>query len=90
LPIGGLKEKVLAAHRFRITHLIIPVENEKDIPEIPENVRKDINFYPAATMEDVIKHSFDKELKIKKKSTPKKVKRTSKNSSKQPSASRLN
>jgi ATP-dependent Lon protease len=90
LPIGGLKEKVLAAHRFRITHLIIPVENEKDIPEIPENVRKDINFYPATTMEDVIKHSFDKKLKIKKKFLQKKTKRSSKTSSKQPSASRLN
>ena len=75
LPIGGLKEKVLAAHRFRITHLIIPVENEKDIPDIPENVRKDINFYPATTMDDVIKHSFNKKLKIKTKPTAKKAKR---------------
>lgn len=90
LPIGGLKEKVIAAHRFRITHLIIPVENEKDISEIPENIRKDIKFYPATTMEAVIKHSFDKKFKINKKLTPKKAKRVSKTSSKQPSASRLN
>src|SRR6185295_3549826 len=42
LPIGGLKEKVLAAHRGGITHVIIPAENEKDIDEIPPNVRKAI------------------------------------------------
>ncbi|MBT3924075.1 MAG: AAA family ATPase, partial [Nitrospina sp.] len=90
LPIGGLKEKVLAAHRLQIRHLIIPVENEKDIPEIPENVRKDIQFYPATTMDDVIKHSFDKKFKIKKKPTPKKAQRTAKTSRKQPAASRLN
>ncbi len=84
LPIGGLKEKVLAAHRFRITHLIIPVENEKDIPDIPENVRKGLQFYPATTMDDVIKHSFDKKIKLKKKPAPKKTKTVPKTSSKQP------
>ncbi len=84
LPIGGLKEKVLAAHRFRITHLIIPVENEKDIPDIPENVRKGLQFYPATTMDDVIKHSFDKKIKLKKKPAPKKTKPVPKTSSKQP------
>lgn len=90
LPIGGLKEKVLAAHRFRITHLIIPVENEKDIPDIPENVRKDIKFYPATTMDEVLKYAFDSKLKLKKKPAAKKAKKVSKTSSKQPAASRLN
>ncbi len=89
LPIGGLKEKVLAAHRFRITHLIIPVENEKDIPDIPENVRKGLQFYPATTMDDVIKHSFDKKIKLKKKPVPKKTKTVPKTSSRQPGV-RLN
>lgn len=89
LPIGGLKEKVLAAHRFRITHLIIPVENEKDIPDIPENVRKELQFYPATTMDDVIKHSFDKKIKLKKKPVPKKTKTVPKTSSRQPGV-RLN
>jgi ATP-dependent Lon protease len=89
LPIGGLKEKVLAAHRYGITHIIIPVENEKDVPEIPENIRKEIQFFPATTMDDVIKHSFDKKFKTKKKNAAKKArKRTS--SSKQPSISQLN
>ncbi len=89
LPIGGLKEKVLAAHRFRVTHLIIPMENEKDIPDIPENVRKGLQFYPSATMDDVIKHSFDKKIKLKKKPAPKKTKTVPKTSSKQ-SGLRLN
>jgi len=90
LPIGGLKEKVLAAHRFGIKNLIIPVENEKDIPDIPENVRKGIEFFPATTMDDVIKHSFHKKFKIKKKPATKKTRRkTPKTSSKQPSL-RLN
>jgi ATP-dependent Lon protease len=90
LPIGGLKEKVLAAHRLRITHLIIPVENEKDISDIPENVRKDIMFYPSNTMDDVLKYSFEKKFKVKKKPTANKTKATPKTSSKQPAASRLN
>ena len=89
LPIGGLKEKVLAAHRFGIKNLIIPVENEKDIPEIPENVRKNIKFFPATTMDDVIKHSFAKKFKNKKKpAIPKTRKRTP--VSKHPSISQLN
>ncbi len=90
LPIGGLKEKVLAANRLNITHLIIPMENEKDIPDIPENVRKGIVFYTATTMDDVLKHSFNKKFKIKKKTATNKTKATSKTSSKQPPASRLN
>ncbi len=84
LPIGGLKEKVLAAHRHGIHNLIIPIENEKDIPDIPEKIRKGFQFFPVTTMDEVIVHSFDKKIKLKKKSIPKKNKRTSKNSSKQP------
>ncbi len=89
LPIGGLKEKVMAAHRFGITSIIIPVENAKDIPDIPENVRKHIQFHPATTMDDVIKHAFHKKIKLKKKPTPKTAKKTSKTAPKRPSL-RLN
>ena len=89
LPIGGLKEKVLAAHRHGILNLIIPIENEKDIPDIPQNIRKGIQFFPVTTMDEVIAHSFDKKIKRKKKPAQKKTKRTIKNSSKQP-ALRLN
>ena len=90
LPIGGLKEKVLAAHRHGIHNLIIPVENEKDLADIPENIRKKIHFFPATTMDDVIQHSFDKKFKIKKKKQAvRKTKKPSKTATKQPSL-RLN
>ena len=61
-----------------------------DIPDIPENVRKGILFYPATTMDDVLKHSFNKKFKVKKKTATNKTKATSKSSGKQPPASRLN
>jgi ATP-dependent Lon protease len=54
LPIGGLKEKVIAAKRNRIRDIIIPRANEVDIADIPERVRRDISFHPVGTMEEVI------------------------------------
>jgi ATP-dependent Lon protease len=53
LPIGGLKEKVLAAHRAQIRHVILPKENEKDLDKIPEYVRNEMIFHPVTTMEEV-------------------------------------
>ncbi len=55
LPIGGLKEKVLAAHRAGIDTVIVPMENRKDIDEIPENVKSQIKFVFAADMDIVLK-----------------------------------
>jgi len=54
LPIGGLKEKVLAAHRAGIDTVIIPEDNRKDIEDIPENVRKGIRFVPVMNMDEVL------------------------------------
>lgn len=54
LPIGGLKEKALAALRAGITHIIIPLENEKDLVDIPEELRKQITFHPVGHMDEVI------------------------------------
>ena len=53
LPIGGLKEKVLAAHRAEMKHVILPKENEKDLEKIPEYVRNEMIFHPVSTMEEV-------------------------------------
>ena len=53
LPIGGLKEKALAARRIGIKNVIIPIGNEKDIEEIPETVRKDVKFYPVERVDEV-------------------------------------
>jgi ATP-dependent Lon protease len=53
LPIGGLKEKVLGAHRAGITTIILPKENEADMEDIPEDVRKSLTFHPVSTLEEV-------------------------------------
>ncbi len=55
LPIGGLKEKVLAAHRAGIDTIIVPAENKKDIDEIPDNVKSQLKFVFAANMDIVLK-----------------------------------
>jgi ATP-dependent Lon protease len=55
LPVGGIKEKMLAAHRAGIKTVIMPKENEKDLHDIPEKVRKDITFHFVDRMMDVIK-----------------------------------
>jgi len=54
LPIGGLKEKLLAAHRGGIKHVIIPEENRKDIAEIPDNVLRKLKIHPVETIEQVL------------------------------------
>jgi ATP-dependent Lon protease len=58
LPIGGLKEKVLAANRAGIKKIIIPIENEKDLEEIPQNVSKKIEFVLAGNMDEVLEHAL--------------------------------
>jgi len=55
LPIGGVKEKVLAAKRAGIKTLILPKENKKDLEEIPAELRKDLTFIFASELSDVIK-----------------------------------
>ncbi len=57
LPIGGLKEKAMAAYKAGIRNVIIPKDNERDITEIDETVSKHINFIPVSTIEEVIKLS---------------------------------
>jgi ATP-dependent Lon protease len=54
LPIGGLKEKMIAAHRGGIDTLIIPKENEKDLVEIPPNVKRNLVIIPVEHMDQVL------------------------------------
>jgi ATP-dependent Lon protease len=54
LPVGGIKEKVLAAHRAGIRQVILPSENEKDLRDIPQSVRRDLSIVFASRMEDVL------------------------------------
>jgi len=63
LPIGGLKEKLLAAHRAGIKKVLIPFENKKDLVEIPEVIKKNIEIVCVKNVEDVLKHALTKELK---------------------------
>lgn len=58
LPIGGLKEKVIAAHRAGIKTIILPIDNKKDIEDIPENIREALKFICAEDMRTVIKNAL--------------------------------
>jgi ATP-dependent Lon protease len=58
LPIGGLKEKLLAAHRGGITTVLIPHENEKDLVEIPKNIKDKLTIVPVRWIEEVLKYSL--------------------------------
>jgi ATP-dependent Lon protease len=62
LPIGGLKEKMLAAHRQGIFELILPKENEKDLADIPENIRKEMKLHFANSMDEVLKVALEREI----------------------------
>ena len=63
LPIGGLKEKLLAAHRAGIKKVLIPFENKKDLVEVPEVIKKNIEIIPVKNVDEVLKHALTKELK---------------------------
>ena len=63
LPIGGLKEKLLAAHRAGIKKVLIPFENKKDLVEIPEIIKKNIEIICVKSVDEVLKHALTKELK---------------------------
>ncbi len=55
LPIGGVKQKVLAAHRMGLKEVILPRRNEKDLDDVPESVREAMTFHLASQVDDVLK-----------------------------------
>jgi ATP-dependent Lon protease len=59
LPIGGVKEKLLAAHRSGIKNVIIPVENVKDLKEIPDNIKQDLNIKPVRWIDEVLSSALN-------------------------------
>jgi len=63
LAIGGLKEKLLAAHRAGIKHVIIPKDNEKNLVDIPQKIKDEIKITPVETADEVLKIALTKELK---------------------------
>ena len=62
LPIGGLKEKLLAALRGGIQTVLIPKDNEKDLAEIPENVKRGLEIIPVTTVDEVLDHALVQKL----------------------------
>src|SRR5271165_4567293 len=62
LPIGGLKEKLLAAHRHNIFEVLLPKDNEKDLADIPENIRKDMKLLTVSSMDEVLKLALEREI----------------------------
>ncbi len=59
LPIGGVKEKVLAAHRAGIKNIILPIDNKKDLADIPAPVRRNLRFIPVNHMDEVLDHTLN-------------------------------
>ncbi|CEG57411.1 endopeptidase La [Legionella fallonii] len=66
LPIGGLKEKLLAAHRGGIKHVIIPEENVKDLEEIPDNVLRKLKIHPVKTIDQVLELALQRSPWVEK------------------------
>jgi ATP-dependent Lon protease len=54
LPIGGVKQKVLAAHRAGLREVILPLRNEGDLDDVPEQVREEMTFHPVATVAEAL------------------------------------
>lgn len=65
LPVGGLKEKALAAHRNHIQQVIIPYQNKKDLSEIPKYIRNKINFIPVKHMDEVLEIALSRKMRTK-------------------------
>ncbi|APJ03601.1 endopeptidase La [Silvanigrella aquatica] len=63
LPVGGIKEKLLAAHRYGIKQVLIPHENEHDLDEIPQEVLKEMRVVPVSNLNEVLKIAFGKSKK---------------------------
>ena len=80
LPIGGVKEKVLGAVRAGINQIIVPIENEADLEDIPEDLRSSLTFHFASTLDDVVKVALTERKKRKRKRAPAKRKRSVKTS----------
>ena len=65
IQVGGIKDKALAAHRAGLKCVIIPQRNEKDLEEIPANVRQDLSFITASCLDEVLNADFDGGFTVK-------------------------
>jgi ATP-dependent Lon protease len=64
LPIGGVKEKLLAAHRAGMKTIILPRENEKDLTEIPQNIQEQFSIHFVETMDEVLKVALESPVQV--------------------------
>jgi ATP-dependent Lon protease len=69
LPVGGIKEKVLAAHRSSLKIVILPKRNDADLEDLPEEVRRDINFIFVETIDQVLEAALEPAAKTQRKKT---------------------
>ncbi len=67
LPVGGIKEKLLAAHRERIKEAIIPLDNKPDLKDLPKKVKDDIKIHFVENMDEVLEVALTRELPKKRK-----------------------
>jgi ATP-dependent Lon protease len=72
MPVGGIKEKMLAAHRAGLKTIILPKRNELDIEDIPVEIRKSLSFVLVESVNDVLKAALEKPIRTKKKQPEKK------------------
>jgi ATP-dependent Lon protease len=70
LPIGGLKEKVLAAHRAGIKRIVVPERNRADLDEVPDEVKRSLDFVFVSQMEQVIDAALEEKPASRTKATP--------------------
>ena len=73
LPVGGIKEKLIAAHRNRVEKVLIPAENARDLEDLPAEVRKELKVIPVSTMEQVLVEVFGKPMPAVRKSAKPKM-----------------
>jgi ATP-dependent Lon protease len=76
LPVGGIKEKVLAAHRAGIKTILLPQDNEQDLDDIPEEIRQSVKFIFVDTVEDVIKNALEEKSPVEEPKLTLKAKKT--------------
>ena len=65
LPIGGLKQKVLAAHAAGLTEVILPSRNEADLDDVPADVRREMTFHPVSQIDEVLALALDAKVLAK-------------------------
>lgn len=85
LPVGGIREKILAAHRAGLTRIIMPARNEHDLEEIPEDIREQITFVFVTSIDEVLQEVFPKK---KKRTTPPARSKRTKAKTKRPGTSK--